>query len=181
MKQPDLSSSGTAKWNNRYTQLPSIIVWSVVILCLIPAAITILNPEYADEINFNAKQYFNSQGQLIAPVPQSYVLFQWSAFCIAIFTAVISLVHYKLKQDLTTAVICIALFFSGMLDGLQVLASTNIAFDVKDPKEFIPLTWVISRFFNIGFLIAGIAPFVWKKLVDTELPKPTQGHFTWRW
>jgi phosphoserine phosphatase RsbU/P len=177
MNQPDLSSTDTIKWEARFAQLPSVIVWGVILFCLIPAMMGLLYPDFIEGVNELAKNYFDPETGAILQVPQSYVLFEWSAFCIALFTAILSLVHYKLKQDLTTAVICVAIFFSGMLDGFQVLAATGITLVVKDPSDFIPLIWTISRFFNIGFLIAGIAPFVWKNIGRYANSKANAGTF----
>ena len=122
----------------------------------------LLYPDFVDGVDKLAREYFEKENTTVSYVPQAYVLYQWSAFCIAIFTAVLSLVHYKLKEDLTTASICVAIFFSGILDGFQVLATTGITQVVMDPHDFIPLTWAISRFFNIGFLILGISIFISK-------------------
>ncbi len=177
MNQPDLSSTDTIKWEARFAQLPSVIVWGVILFCLIPAMMGLLYPDFIKGVDALAVDYFDPDTGALLQVPQSYVLFEWSAFCIALFTAILSLVHYKLKQDLTTAIICIAIFFSGMLDGFQVLAATGITLVVKDPGDFIPLIWTISRFFNVGFLIAGIAPFVWNKIGRYGSSKANAGTF----
>lgn len=88
-------------------------------------------------------------------------LLEWSAFCVAIFTAVFAYTNYSVTRDVATPVIGTALFFSGMIDAFRTLAADRLIPTVVDLDHFIPFTWAISRTINAIFLIAGMLPFVW--------------------
>lgn len=89
-----------------------------------------------------------------------HTLLEWSAVCVALFTAAFSFVHYYLRRDLATPVIGTALFFSGMIDAFHTLAADGLIGDVADADRFVPFTWSLSRTFNVCILIAGTAPFL---------------------
>lgn len=102
-----------------------------------------------------------------------HALLEWSAFCIALFTAIFAYTNYTMTRDVATPVIGTALFFSGMIDAFRTLAAARLIPTVVDLDHFIPFTWAISRTINAIFLIAGMLPFVWAsrpgrvKRVDT--------------
>ncbi|CAM2010674.1 ATP-binding protein [Acanthopleuribacter pedis] len=85
----------------------------------------------------------------------THTLLTWSAFCIALCTAVFAAVHYLLKRDVAVLIISIALFCSGCLDAYHVMAANSVIGSNADPNTLIPLSWLASRVFNGGILISG--------------------------
>jgi len=97
-------------------------------------------------------------------------ILEWSAFCVALFTAIFAYTHYYVTRDIATPVIGTALFFAGMIDAFRTLAADRVIPTVVDLDQFIPFTWAISRTINAVFLIAGMAPFVWRMPVGKVKP-----------
>ena len=87
-------------------------------------------------------------------------LTEWTAVCLAFFTAVLSFVHYFLKKDVTTPVIATALMFAALLDAFRVLAMDHLIIEVSDPVAFTRITWALSRVFLITLLVSGTLPFL---------------------
>lgn len=89
-------------------------------------------------------------------LPQlAHTLLTWSAFCVALFTAVFAAVHFILKRDVTVLIISIALFCSGCLDAYHAMASNRVIGADADPNVLIPMSWLASRVFNGLILISG--------------------------
>ena len=89
-----------------------------------------------------------------------HTIMEWTGFCMALFTVCLSLAHFKMTRDPTMPIVCTALFLSGMIDAFRILTADGLIATVYDQADFIPFTWMISRTFNVVFLIAGCAPFI---------------------
>ncbi len=151
------------------TVLPNRVVALVIALAFLPAALNVLGFSFSavsppmsvsDETTLPlADQVLLAQqlgrGEII------HVLMEWTAFMIAVATAVFALNHYFVAHDVTTPTLSTALFFSGMIDGFQSLAAVHLLPFVVDVENFLPFTWFASRMVNVCFLIAGTIPFVW--------------------
>lgn len=90
-----------------------------------------------------------------------HALLEWSAVVIAILTMVLSLVHYRIKKDLTVPTIGIALLCAGFMDAFHTLAATRIIEANTPNTDFIPFTWAISRIFNSTILIVAAVISLW--------------------
>ena len=88
--------------------------------------------------------------------PFVHTLLEWSAVATAFFTAVLALVHFKIKGDVTTPIIGVALFCAGGMDAFHILAADRLIASVANNEQFIPFTWAISRFFNVGIMLVGV-------------------------
>jgi len=151
------------------TVLPNRLVAVVIALAFLPLALNTLGFSFSavsapssqsDEIGRSlAEQVVVAQqlsnGEII------HVLLEWTAFMIALATAVFAINHYFVAHDVTTPTLSTALFFSGMIDGFQSLAAVHLLPFVVDVGNFLPFTWFASRMVNVCFLIAGTIPFVW--------------------
>jgi sigma-B regulation protein RsbU (phosphoserine phosphatase) len=151
------------------TVLPNRVVAVVIALAFLPLALNALG------FSFSAVSAPSSQSDEAArPLAEQvllaqqlgrgqiiHVLMEWTAFMIALATAVFAINHYFVAHDVTTPTISTALFFSGMIDGFQSLAAVHLLPFVVDVENFLPFTWFASRMVNVCFLIAGTAPFVW--------------------
>jgi phosphoserine phosphatase RsbU/P len=152
------------------TVLPNRLVAVVIALAFLPLALNTLGFSFSavstppssqsEEISRSlAEQVVVAQqlsnGEII------HVLLEWTAFMIALATAVFAINHYFVAHDVTTPTLSTALFFSGMIDGFQSLAAVHLLPFVVDVGNFLPFTWFASRMVNVCFLIAGTIPFVW--------------------
>ncbi|MGI9287505.1 MAG: sensor histidine kinase [Pseudomonadales bacterium] len=90
----------------------------------------------------------------------THTLLEWSAVCAAIFTVWLAFCHYKLVDDITTPIIAVALFFSGVMDAFHAIAADRLMDSVADPANLEPFTWAVCRLFHALIMIAGVGIFL---------------------
>jgi hypothetical protein len=132
------------------TKFPNRLVAVVIALAFLPITLNLLG------ISFSAAED-PGIGEVVD------VLLEWTACMIALATVVFAMSHYFVVHDVTTPIISTALFFSGMIDGFQSLATVHLLPFTAEGANFIPFTWTVSRLANVVFLIAGTIPFVWDR------------------
>ena len=93
----------------------------------------------------------------------THTILEWSAFCVAIFTVVLALVHFKIKRDVTLPIIGVALFCAGCMDAFHTLAADRLIEAVAPNENLIPFTWAICRLFNVGILLIGVGIFLLRR------------------
>lgn len=89
-----------------------------------------------------------------------HTILEWSAFCTAILTAALAFIHFRIRGDVTTPIIGMALFYAGCMDAFHTLAADRLIEAVADNTNLIPFTWAICRLFNALILIGGIGIFL---------------------
>ncbi|RED92295.1 sensor histidine kinase [Marinoscillum furvescens] len=89
-----------------------------------------------------------------------HFLLEWSGVIVAIVTAIMALVQYRITGNLATPIIGMALLSAGFMDAFHALAASNIIRSVADDTNFIPFTWALSRMFNAIVLTLGAGIFV---------------------
>lgn len=156
-------------------RLPKSVVLTVLILTLIIAILSFGNwgISYTEEWTNSKSRVDQKTSTAILSYyemagPFYHTILEWTSVCLAIFTGILSIVHFRLKRDVTTPIIGTALFFSGMLDAFNILAADRLVFTVKNLQNFIPFTWAISRTFNVAILTAGTLPFIVRKNPPTR-------------
>ena len=92
----------------------------------------------------------------------THTILEWTAFCLASFTVILAFSHYKLTRDVTTPIIAVALFCSGIMDAFHTLAADRLIHAVADNRDLIPFTWAMSRMFNAIIMVVGISLFLFK-------------------
>src|SRR5271154_110557 len=161
------------------TVLPNRLVGLVIALAFLPLALNALNFSFS-AVSIPVGQEEETARPLTEQVLLAqqlgrgeivHVLLEWTAFMIAVATAVFAINHYFVAHDVTTPIISTALFFSGMIDGFQSLAAVHLLPFVVDVENFLPFTWFASRMVNVCFLIAGTVPFVWYNRRWSALPR----------
>ncbi len=85
-----------------------------------------------------------------------HTILEWSAFCAAIFTVVLAFVHFKIKRDVVTPIIGVALFCAGCMDAFHTLAADRLIESKADVQNLVPFTWALCRVFNALIMILGI-------------------------
>ncbi len=86
----------------------------------------------------------------------SHTILEWSSFCTAVFTVILSFTHFRVNRDVTTPIIGLALFFAGSMDAFHTLAADRLIEAVADNQNLIPFTWAICRIFNACIMIVGV-------------------------
>jgi signal transduction histidine kinase/DNA-binding response OmpR family regulator len=86
-----------------------------------------------------------------------HTILEWSAFCTAIFTVILSFTYFHIKRDITTPILGVALFCAGMMDAFHTLAADRLIDAVADNTNLIPFTWAICRLFNVLIVLVGVS------------------------
>ncbi len=154
--------------------LPRSFVIAVCLLSFIPFLVGLVGVEFdlslgedVEEIPLVVQELIQNdpavKSYYLLRGPFFYTILEWTAFCVAFFTGLLSFVHYRLKKDITTPIIGTAMLFTGLLDAFNILAADRLTFPVEDLDRFIPVSWAIARTFNVAILFAGALPFLYRK------------------
>ncbi len=152
------------------TQLPKKVVWTVIIICVLPYLLYLLGVDFSSQ---STALDPHSTGQLskVQFVDGMFIhltgafhhaLLEWTAFATALFTVVLAFSHYSITKDVTTPIIGMALFFAGCMDAFHTLAAARLIEAAAANQDLIPFTWAICRIFNAAIMIAGVSLFMGK-------------------
>ena len=151
-----------------HTKLPTQLTWATIVVCVLPIVLHLLGVDFG-----SSKSPFVPSEALTLPGPQvveamfnsltgsfTHTLLEWSAFVTAIFVVILAFVHFKIRGDITTPVVGVALFCAGSMDAFHTLAADRLIEAVADNRDLIPFTWAISRVFNALITIVGVGLFL---------------------
>jgi PAS domain S-box-containing protein len=149
-------------------QLPKKMIWGVIAICSLPFLLNLFGVSFsATQPIIELSKFDNlSSEQLLDTLHQTltgsfiHTILEWSAFCAAIFTAILSFLHFAIKRDVVTPIIGVALFFAGCMDAFHTLAADRLLETVADNQQLIPLSWAICRLFSALILITGTSLFL---------------------
>ncbi len=151
-------------------KLPTKLIWAVTTISVLPFLLNLigfdfgtpgktLDPRTVPELTqfeFLDSMFYHLSGAF------THTILEWSAFSAAIFTVLLAFAHFKIKHDITTPVIAIALFCAGTMDAFHTLAAARLIHAVADNQDLIPFTWAICRLFNALIMIIGVGIFVFR-------------------
>ncbi len=146
-------------------RLPQPLVWLVLAACILPL---LLNQIGFDFSSPQPPIDWDTALQLVAGAkPDSlhqslagdytHTILEWSAFCTAIFTAILAFAHFSIDRNPTTPVIGVTLLCAGVIDAFHTLAADRLIEAVADNHNLIPFTWVICRMANALLAATGIS------------------------
>jgi signal transduction histidine kinase len=145
------------------TKLPETLVWAVVVICVLPFCLSLAGVDFGARTTLFDASWF--EGRTPREVEDTlhrllrgsftHTVFEWSAFCTALFTVSLAFVHFNIRRDITTLVIGVALFFAGAMDAFHVLAADSLVAAVADRDNFLPMTWALGRLFNALIMMLG--------------------------
>ncbi len=150
---------------SKKTKLPHWMIGSIIFVSLFPAILGLLRydlgvskipPDQLSNLLPSASPDIKVAFKLISGALVHTIL-EWSAFCTAIFTAIIALLHFKIRRDIVTPIIGIALLCAGAMDAFHTLAADGLIESVADNRDLIPFTWAICRLFNAMIIISGVS------------------------
>jgi len=150
--------------SHQANKIPSQIVWTVIIICILPFGLNLLGIDFAtqgesfeleDALTWETHQLVDAMHHALAG---SFVhtILEWSAFCAALLIFLLSFLNYSIKGNPITPTLGVALFFAGVMDAFHTLAADRLIDTVADPKNLIPFTWAICRLFHALIMIGGI-------------------------
>jgi len=137
----------------------------VFVICLIPITLSLLGVDFGTRgpaFDIETAATLSPGGQTDAMFHSlrgsyTHTLLEWSAFCTALFTVMLAFVVFRIKGDVITPIIAMALFWAGCMDAFHTLAADRLIEATADNKNLIPFTWAICRAFNALIGIAGVA------------------------
>ncbi len=153
-------------WNRKSPFVPTLVRYFltvVIIVSLVPAALQVLGADFSsfgDRPNLPewlslkptqvlTQMHYVLRGSFV------HTVLEWSSVCTALFTVLLSLLHYSFHRDVVTPLIGIAMFFAGCMDAFHTLAADRLLEGVADNRDLIPFTWAICRTFSAMILSGG--------------------------
>ncbi|MEM6502908.1 MAG: ATP-binding protein [Cyanobacteria bacterium P01_C01_bin.89] len=146
-------------------RLPLHLVVGITVVCLIPFVMQLVGIDFGSP---SPPPPDPSLGNLSPPALSDmlhrslsgsflHTILEWSAFCTAIFTVILSFTYFNIKRDITTPILGVALFCAGMMDAFHTLAADRLIDAVADNTNLIPFTWAICRLFNVLIVLVGVS------------------------
>ncbi|NQZ69260.1 MAG: hypothetical protein HRT89_14460 [Lentisphaeria bacterium] len=86
----------------------------------------------------------------------THTILEWSAFCVAMFTALLAFTNMRITKDITVPIIGLALFMSGFMDAFHTLAADRLIHATAPNTDLVPFTWAICRAFNALIMKFGV-------------------------
>jgi serine phosphatase RsbU (regulator of sigma subunit) len=149
-------------------QLPKQVVWAVIAISALPFLLHLLRVDFDSTLRLFDFAIFSEMGKhqrddaLFHSLAGAFIhtILEWSAFCAAIFTAVLSFVYFQIKGDIVTPIIGVALFFAGSMDAFHILISDRLIETNAESYKVMIFTWTVCRLFNPVILIIGASIFL---------------------
>jgi signal transduction histidine kinase/AmiR/NasT family two-component response regulator len=85
-----------------------------------------------------------------------HALMEWSSVVIAMLVVLLAFAHYRISGELTTPIIGVALFTSGVMDAFHTMAALRLIDATASNSDLIPFTWALSRTFNATIMVIGV-------------------------
>ncbi|MGR3219084.1 MAG: PAS domain S-box protein, partial [Candidatus Anammoxibacter sp.] len=155
-------------------KLPRELVWGIIVICVLPFLFNLCGIYFdSGKSGVDLHLALHDAPHMVTDVmfgklsgAFTHTILEWSAFCTAIFTVFLAFAHFKIKGDVTTPIIAVALLCSGMMDAFHTLAADRLIESVADNRNLIPFTWAICRMFNALIMITGVSIFLISKQKD---------------
>lgn len=156
----------------RVLVMPKLLVSAVIALCVLPSVLTLLGFDFGSSPvpskpgTISTMQADELTDALHRALSGSFThaLLEWTAFCIAFLTALLARLHFRIRRDVTTPIIGMALLCAGTMDAFHTLAAVRLIEGAADKERLIPFTWALSRIFHALILIFGIGvSLIWRR------------------
>lgn len=102
-----------------------------------------------------------------------HTILEWTAFVFSFVTMAFAFVHYRMVKDIAIPIICLVLFFSGVMDAFHTLAADRLIAGNAEISNLIPFTWVVARSFNAVLMLLCVWAFTLKGLPVRKIPLST--------
>ncbi len=135
--------------------------FAVLAISLLPFLVTMLDIDFvpASDLDTLRKQVSSRTSDAIFTQLTglfSHTLLGWSAFCTALFTAILALTHFRVKKEVSIPIIAVALLSAGTMDAFNVLVADRLIETTVDSKDLAPFVWTLSRFLNASLMIGAL-------------------------
>lgn len=154
------------KSNQNSSSLPVWFLVALIFFCLLPSILNLFGVDFKTDARpfsvvseegsvFNSILFMDMMHYALAG-SFIHTLLEWTAVCIALFTAILAFTQYSIRRDVTTPIIGAAFLCAGAMDAFYTLAADRLIEAVADNRNLIPFAWALSRMFNALILITGV-------------------------
>jgi len=149
-------------------RIPNGVVWVTCIVCLLPLLFNFLGIDFGtmnskiDPYKIAKIQEYERQSELkdFLLGRNFHTIFVSFTIAIAFLTVLLSFIDFRIKGDVSTPIVGIALFCAGLLDTFHILVSTQVI-RVPDQQVYLTaFTWFFCRMFHASILILGVSIFL---------------------
>jgi len=142
---------------------------ALLAICLLPTILNLVGVDFGarePSLNIEAMAKALPSHGLASIHHGLYIhsILEWSAFCTAVFTIMLTYVVIQIKRDLMTAIVAMAMFWVACMDAFHTLAADRLIEATADIANFIPFTWAICRTFYAVILMSGVTlALIWPR------------------
>jgi signal transduction histidine kinase len=157
-------------FNSKYT-ISEKLIGVVIGICVLPVLFLVLGVDFgmlqrvlkSDEImqlinvedNGILQEYFHARF--------IHIILASAAITIAFLTMVLAFIDFRVKRDMSTPIVGVALFCSGLLYVFHLLVSTGLIHTVNRQIYITSFTWFFCRLFHASILILGAGILLLRK------------------
>ncbi|REJ84493.1 MAG: GHKL domain-containing protein [Bacteroidetes bacterium] len=144
--------------------------WIIILICLLPLLINIAG-FYFGFVDYRLDSFTikwilqieqNEDIRQIFIGKYIHLIFVSTTITIACLTALLGFIDYSITRSVSTPVMSIALFCSGLLLAAHLLFSTHVINLPGQQYYFTSYTWLTSRVFHAGIISIGMGIFLLK-------------------
>jgi signal transduction histidine kinase len=154
---------------NRYNISDAVLIF-IGAICILPILLNVLGMDFGfvyqqfDPYRVTKFVEIEKMDDFREFIRGRYVhtIFVSSAIAIAFLTAILAFVDFSIKKELSTPVVGIALFCSGLFDAFHILVSTNIVYAPSHQFYITSLTWFYCRLFHASILLLCVGVFLFQ-------------------
>lgn len=142
--------------------------FATILLCSLPFLLHLFgfNPHFSNQfIDLSSINTINEIGnqENLSPLLRGkfiHTIIVSFSITIAFVITVLSFIDYIIKKNVSTPIVGIALFCSGMLDFVHIISSNQIIHYELNNIDISSFTWLFSRVFHALILILGVGIFL---------------------
>lgn len=139
-------------------QLPNAVIYFVLFVCVAPFVLNLCGVDFSSfklQLDIHNTDLVNHLFHVHRGA-FTHALLEWSAFSVAVLTAMLAFAHYAIKRDPITPIVCLALLCAGVMDAFHTLAATRLIEAHAENSNLVPFTWAVCRFFNAIICLIGV-------------------------
>ncbi len=148
--------------------IPERIIWVIAFICALPLVLHILGVNFGfvnGQMNLGMISRlieFENQRDLQEVLRGRYLhtIFVSFSIAIAFLTIILAFIDFRIKGELSTPIVGVALFCSGLFYTFHVLVSTNLVHAPNQQFYLTSFTWFFCRLFHASVLILGVSIFL---------------------
>ncbi len=154
-------------FQNKY-DIPDRTIWLIAGICALPFILNVFGINFGfinghiDLSMINRLNEFEKQNDLqkVLGARFLHIIFVSISIAIAFLTIILAFIDFRIKGELSTPIVGIALFCSGLFNTFHVLVSTNLIHAPNQQFYLTSFTWFFCRIFHASILILGVSIFL---------------------